>query len=234
MQINWAFGVVVLILIYFSVKGFQRGLLRVVFSLVSIILTLMIVSVMTPYVSDFLIDNTSWYEQIRTKCVNAVNDTIEDQVQDTAEGQQQALENSGISIPENAQNKLISSTNEVVDGILESTGLSDTLGEALATLIFRIIVFLITFILVFLVIHVIFHLLNTVAKLPVIRTVNHGAGLVAGFLQGLVAVWMIFLLVSVLSSTSLGGLVAQAIQENTVTAELYNHNLILYLIMGFL
>ena len=51
---NWLLVVVLVILAGHTIKGYRRGLLRVLFSVASLLITVLFVAWATPYVSNFL------------------------------------------------------------------------------------------------------------------------------------------------------------------------------------
>lgn len=65
---NWLLVVVLVILAGHTIKGYRRGLLRVLFSVASLLITVLFVAWATPYVSNFLKENTKIYQKVETKC----------------------------------------------------------------------------------------------------------------------------------------------------------------------
>ncbi len=61
---NWMLIIVVLIFLVSIIRGWRRGLLRLLFSLVSIIVLIVLISRLNPYISSFLMNNTGIYERI--------------------------------------------------------------------------------------------------------------------------------------------------------------------------
>ncbi|MBP5159379.1 MAG: CvpA family protein [Lachnospiraceae bacterium] len=98
----------------------------------------------------------------------------------------------------------------------------------IAGLIVKALAFIVTFVIVSLLLWLICHLLNVVAKLPVINFFNRVLGCAAGILEGLVVIWLMFVLVAAMAQTTFGMSVLKMIGESKILMFLYGHNLITY------
>lgn len=76
---NWLLVVVLVILAGHTIKGYRRGLLRVLFSVASLLITVLFVAWATPYVSNFLKENTKIYQKVETKCEQKVRKDTKEQ-----------------------------------------------------------------------------------------------------------------------------------------------------------
>ena len=65
---NSVFWVTLLILAAFAFRGYRKGLVKVAFSLVCIVVTLVVVTVVTPQVTGYLKTNTDWYATLLDQC----------------------------------------------------------------------------------------------------------------------------------------------------------------------
>ena len=72
---------------------------------------------------------------------------------------------------------------------------------------------------------------DIIAKLPVIRTMNRFLGFITGLIQGLLAVWAVFVLAEFLSATSFGIWINTMSQSNEYVKFLYENNFIRDMIM---
>ena len=77
---NWLLVVVLVILAGHTIKGYRRGLLRVLFSVASLLITVLFVAWATPYVSNFLKENTKIYQKVETKCEQKVRKDTKEQI----------------------------------------------------------------------------------------------------------------------------------------------------------
>ena len=77
-------------------------------------------------------------------------------------------------------------------------------------------------------------LLDVVSKLPVLHGINQLAGGLLGLAEGVLLVWISFLLVAVLCNGELGAKFFGLINENQMLLFLYQHNLIMEIVFGLI
>ena len=107
-------------------------------------------------------------------------------------------------------------------------------GEFLSRLIIHIVAFLCTFLLVTIIIRAIVFALDIVSDLPVLGFVNRLAGGVVGIAGGLVIGWVLFIIVTLLYTTSIGRDIYEVIRENAVLNMIYEYNPFMKLATNFL
>ena len=101
----------------------------------------------------------------------------------------------------------------------------------IAEVILQRIAWILTFLAVSLLLGVLVHVLDLIAKLPVLDSVNHMGGLVVGLLEGLVIVWILFLVITLCQGNEWGSQMMEEVQENVFLKLLYENNPIEKLIM---
>ena len=97
----------------------------------------------------------------------------------------------------------------------------------IANLILNILAFLVTLLVSWIIIRLIFGALSVFTALPIIGGVNRLLGLVAGFVQGILIVWVLFLIISVFASTPAGKTLMDEINNTPVLETLYNTNFLM-------
>ena len=65
---NWLFWVVVVFIAYHVIDGLRRGFIRKAVSAVSLIVTLVLVTYLTPQITNFIQEKTSLHENLQQKC----------------------------------------------------------------------------------------------------------------------------------------------------------------------
>ena len=94
---------VLLILIGFMIWGYWRGFIRIAFSLVVMLLTIVLVSWATPYLSDFLKENTSLYEDLAVSCSTKIQAVAEGGGSSGADGEAQEPDGGSLGADGEAQ-----------------------------------------------------------------------------------------------------------------------------------
>ncbi len=224
---NWLLLGVLLIILIFMIRGFRKGFLRVLYSLVAIILLIGLVGYATPHVSAYLKGHTKIYTNISQRWENRIQDSAEGVVDSTARGQQEAIEAAGIQLPEVLEESIFGEGLDKIGETVESTGIYKQAGERMASVIVAVLAFLITLVLAILIVWLIGKVTDIVNKIPIIKGINRFFGIFAGAFQGFIVVWLLFLLLSIISATALGNLLISYIEECAFLKILYDHNVIL-------
>lgn len=224
---NWILLVSIVILAGNIVWGLSKGFLRVAFSLVQWLLVFFILSKGAPVVATYIMENTSLPQKLIEQCEKqlekSVTEMIDPNVGSNLVAEQGDLSEMGIRIP------MI-----LADSLLKKTGVYGRMAEGIAQMAVQglsyIIVLLITVILLFL----LNRALGIVDKIPVISGVNRLLGVAAGFLKGMIVIWLGFAIVAFCIGTSWSQFVISYIYEAPVLIWIYENNLLLSLFLRLL
>lgn len=228
---NWLLIIIVVGLAFCILHGYKKGFIRILFSLVSIILAIAFVTLATPYICSYLENHTPLKANIEEKCLEHIQLSAKDKMGSEADSQEKTLSDAGITIPSGVFEKMVNQGVNTADYALEKTGAYQTLASSLAHFIVNGIAFFAAFVIATIALFIIARLLNLIAMLPLIRNVNHLLGVIAGFVQGMVLIWLFMYLVAVCCTSSFGVMMLDYINKSMILSYLYNHNLVLYLIM---
>lgn len=221
MKLTWFGIVILLILILFIWMGYRRGFIREIVSFFFVFLSLSLAWAINPYINDFLISETPVYSTIQETCTDFVQKQSSD-LENEMESSSQFID--GLNLPEilrknieknnNTENYAELSVNtltEYVSGYLTRTivnGLSYVLAYILATIGIRIVVYI----------------LNLIAGLPILKTANKLTGGLVGFVKGLVFIWILFLILTVLCSTEIGKTSLELIEKDSLLSVIYQYD----------
>ena len=221
MKLTWFGIVILLILILFIWMGYRRGFIREIVSFFFVFLSLSLAWAINPYINDFLISETPVYSTIQETCTDFVQKQSSD-LENETESSSQFID--GLNLPEvlrknieknnNTENYAEFSVNtltEYVSGYLTRTivnGLSYVLAYILATIGIRIVVYI----------------LNLIAGLPILKTANKLTGGLVGFVKGLVFIWILFLILTVLCSTEIGKTSLELIEKDSLLSVIYQYD----------
>lgn len=221
---NWLLILVGGILLVATLFGLHRGFIKLSVSMISLVLTLVIVQMATPYVSKFLKEATPLYSTIQANIlegtgVEAVPDTNNLSVSD----QIQLIK--GFTLPESLKNALVENNNSEVYEVLGVSVFADYVSSYMANIIVNAIGFLLAFVVVYAIFGIAVFALDIVSRLPGIHGLNKLAGAVLGFVQGMIFIWLLCLLATAFSSTVWGASIFAQIEKNGILSFIYNHNL---------
>lgn len=137
-------------------------------------------------------------------------------------------------LPEVFKTLLSSNNNNEIYDKLGVKTFADYVGEFLSKLIINIVAFICTFLLVTLVLRALVFSLDIVSELPVLGFFNRLAGGVIGAAGGLIIVWLLFVVITLLYVTSFGREVYQVIQDNDILRIIYENNPLMKLATNFM
>lgn len=234
---NWVLIFVIAILGGYTIAGYARGFLKMIYSLVSWILILVIVTWTSPYIEGYLRNNTKIYEKVSVYCEEHIRETTLKQLEEKKEKDPSLLtENEILSelleiLPIEAIEEFMNETSEAADKYMEEQGVYDTLAENAADLIVKGISFILAFILGGVLSALIQKVLGFLSNLPLIGFANHVCGLAAGAANGLLVVWVGFYLAAVMRATTFGAAVISQIYANEFLLWLYEKNILISILM---
>lgn len=127
------------------------------------------------------------------------------------------------------KNLLTTNNNDEIYEELGAKTFAQYVGNFLAKLIINIVSFLGTFILVTVILRAIIFALDIVSELPVLGFVNRLAGGALGVAGALIIVWTLFVIITLLYTTSFGKEIYQMIQNDDILKMLYEYNPIMKL-----
>ena len=219
--------IILLILAAFTLSGWSKGFVRVFAGMFFFLASTVLVYYATPYISDFIKENTPIYQAVEENCREMLKG---------GEGQENSgLEQKkfieGLGLPEALEKQLLggSDSGSSVDRAVE--GVSDYLAEYMAGLILNILTFVVTLAVVNLVLRMTVLTLDNLAKLPVLNSINKAFGMVLGAAQGLLVVWVAFLVITAFGNTGAGRKLLEMIHESPILDFLYNINIFLKIML---
>lgn len=213
--------------------GHYRGFLRIAVSMVALIATLVIVRMGTPYMTNFLLQNTGIHAAVERGLMGiaGVEDVAEEEVRLPA-GQRMLIEQ--LNLPEQMKEALIENNNNEVYRLLGVDAFMDYIGAYLTNMVLNVICSIVLFLVVYIGIRLIMGWLDLLAKLPILSGMNQIAGAILGGIQGLLLIWVLFLVVTVCSTTVWGRAVLDQIEAAPWLMFLYQNNIFNWLVAGIL
>lgn len=227
-MINWLFVIVAGIILFNVFDGIRCGFIRKAVSAISLLLTLLLVTWLTPFVTNFLTEHTHIQSSLQEKCVKMFYD--DDYNEAEKADQVQAIE--ALPLPDNIRELLLENNNYEAYDVLQVTGFYEYIGAYVARMVINALAYLIAFIVVWTAFRIVLAALNIITALPVLHGINKAAGAVLGAAEGLFLVWVGFLLVTVFCGGTLGQQIFEMIQENALLSYLYKNNILMAVVSG--
>ena len=203
---NWLLIVVICIIAWNAVRGYTRGLLRIVYSLAACILMLTASSMAAPYVRDNILSQTG--------IESVIYSNIEKQIA--------------------VQGQKATGDFDMANILLQQSGAYDSISVQLTNAIMTGLSFFIVIFLLGIAEYFVRRLIRKIERVPVISTVNRVAGFGVGFIKGIVIVWLLLALISLLATSEAGQTMTVYINDSLMLKYLYENNPVIKLIENIL
>ena len=224
MDINILLVAVILILVISAVNGYRKGFLRIAISLFTIILVICVVTVISPYVSNYLTNHTKVYDNLKEKVVEVFADDNAQYDNTIEENQIKTIES--YDLPEIITTCLISNNKAETYQSLMVSLFEEYVAGYLARMIINAISFIGCFLVLWIFIWFIIFSADIIARIPIIKGFNKLLGLIAGLIKGLLIVWVGFFVAIIFFGNTIGSQMLTSINSSVILTILFNNNLL--------
>lgn len=221
MKLTWFGIVILLILILFIWMGYRRGFIREIVSFFFVFLSLSLAWAINPYINDFLISETPVYSTIQETCTDFVQKQSSD-LENEMESSSQFID--GLNLPEILRKNIEKNNNTENYAELSVNTLTEYVSGYLARTIVNGLSYVLAYILATIGIRIVVYILNLIAGLPILKTANKLTGGLVGFVKGLVFIWILFLVLTVLCSTEIGKTSLELIEKDSLLSVIYQYD----------
>jgi uncharacterized membrane protein required for colicin V production len=227
---NIADFIVIGVMAVFLVIGSSKGLMLSVFSIASYFLAILIAIKFSPLVAG-LLSKTSLMMTIKTKISASMDKILQDVVGDTIEKQIDQITEK-LHLASSVQDKIgieaLKETSTTTSGMVES------LSGKLTDLILLVIAFVVVYIVAKLVLFLISEVIKKTAKLPVIRSFDKVGGMIFGLLEGVLVIWVLFMILFMFKASDTFKPVFELINRSKIALFMYNNNILLNLVSSYI
>lgn len=217
-------------LIGMMLYGHYRGFIRQCVSVGALVLTLIIVKLATPWMTEFIRDNPSIRANAAQMILGAAGweAPLEAEIQ-LPSAQRISIEQ--MNLPQSVKDILLENNNSEIYQLLGVDQFTEYVSTCLADMLINTISTILLFLVISIVIHILIRWLDLIARLPIISGLNHIAGAILGLAQGLLLLWIAGFILSLFSATPLGQQLEAQVYASSWLTFLYDYNLI-NLILG--
>ena len=228
---TWLGIVVAGIIVLTAYKGFRRGFIREIVSFFFVFLSLAVSWAINPYVNEFFMENTPVYEKIQESCQSFVESQKKQELTSPGTEEQTGFIE-GLELPELLQKGLESNNTAEVYTYLAVDSFGEYISEALARMIVNGLSFFVSYLLASVILRLGTWVLNLLAGLPVLKSANKLAGGLVGAVKGVLFVWIAFLVMTILCSTSIGKEALALIEKDAFLNVLYEYDIFVNVFMS--
>lgn len=214
-----------------AINGYQKGAIRIALTLAASIIGIFVAVFLAQPFSDFLKDNTELDENIEKSMHSFIQEYMEEELDKKADELTGDML-SDLPLPKEINDLLLKNNSKETVTQMGATNIADYISKELANMIVNAVSFVILYILISVAIRIIISAADVIAKLPLVKEVNKLAGVAVGLAEGLIVVWIFFIVVTGLTSTEFGQVVMEQIKNNQILSFIYDNNLLLKLLMS--
>lgn len=211
--------IIIAIVLLFIIVGYKKGLTGSLIKLLSFAIAVVLALILYKPVANTIIQRT----QIDENLENAIITTFRSQENNQIK-QEKKQSNMPETIVNNINTQIDEATAEAKNAIVENTAMKTTktiINIGSGILIYIIVRFILFIISIF---------AKQITKLPIIKQMNKTGGIIYGILEGMVIVYILLSIISLLSVIWNDNIIIQAITKSTIGDMLYNNNIILKLL----
>ncbi len=253
---NWILIVVLAILAGCGYAGWKKGVIRIVLSLTMMIVTILATVFAAPVVGKIVKEKTTLYDSLYQSVSQAVesgpllgnaeqkvktqldeNEQLSDELENVEDSDVQKYADRIISVlnlPESIASQVETVINtDYVEQIRNEGGAAvrsvivTAVAQRMTDIIFNTVIHIIVFAVVFAVLRLVVSVTGIISMLPVIHQANKVLGLAVGLLEGILFVWVFFVLLTAFGSQSWAAQALADIGNSRFLSFLYDNNYIL-------
>lgn len=222
---------VVFMLVACAANGYKQGAIKIAVTLVASILGIVLAVLFAQPFSDFIKENTDLYSNVEESMHTFVQGYMKDELDEKADELTGDMLKD-LPLPKEISDVLLKNNNKETVAEMGAVSIADYISKELANMIVNTISFIILYVLISIAIRIILSVADVIAKLPLVKEVNKLAGVAVGLAEGLIVVWIFFIVVTALTSTEFGQIVMEQVKNNQILSFIYDNNLLLKLLMS--
>lgn len=225
MDINYLFIAVIVLFLYMIIRGYTKGFLRIAVTFFGMIVILMAVKRITPYVSEYIINNTGAYTSVKEKITERF-EQANSQYDNTIQTNQELTINS-YDLPDLLKNKLIINNTKEMYKILVVELFEEYVSAYLAKTAVKAMAFVILFVVFIVAFKILLGVVDLISRIPIIKGINKTAGALLGLIESLLITWVFFIIVVMFMGNESGYSLIAMISESKFLSFLFNSNILM-------
>ena len=214
--------IVILIICLCTFIGYKRGLIKVAVNILGFVLAIIIALVLYNPISNFIMNNTSIKDNIKESISGTVEGYVigEEKEKEEETDESQIMTNYINNFIEKEKQDVRNGEKEIISNV------SDTVAINIIKVGVAIGVFLISKIILL----VIKLFADVIGEIPIIKQFNKVGGTLYGILQGLLIIYILLAIISLIAPSITDSSLIDAINNSKIGSIMYNNNVILKVI----
>jgi uncharacterized membrane protein required for colicin V production len=217
MEINYLLIITALILLFCVIRGARRGMLRIVFGIIAWVFLICFVNYGSNFIDNYISTSTQVPYTIQESIVSHLTERYTaSEEQEAGTGEEAVMSMVPSSIKEEITERVQNSIDATIRFIAEE--LTDAAINGISTIIAVLIGIL--------VIYIIDKIIKGIGLVPGIKDVNRLLGVVAGLLEGMLAICLLMYIASCFPASAVGHFVIENAEKDQLLYFVYENNII--------
>ena len=226
---NWLTIVVVVLFITNVFTSHKRGFIKTLFDTATIVIAVLLTTVCAPFIAEQISSNKDIYDAVSKQVDMFVK---ENKYVSDDEEQEQFIDE--MVLPGGIKEYL--KKNNTVK-VYEEQGLesfNEYIVYGLTSIVISILSYIVIFVVIRLGLLIFTSVVDLISKLPIIEEFDGMGGVLIGAVKGLIEIWILLLVITLVANTKIGVSAMECINDNFLLEMLYNNNILLQIIYTFL
>ncbi|MDO5402761.1 MAG: CvpA family protein [Eubacteriales bacterium] len=251
---SWILITTIGVFILCALDGWRKGIIRIVVSIAALLISIVATAFLSPVIANTIKKNTSVYDYLCENMYQAVcdNEKLNAAIDETVTGEAELqFDKNNMQEYEDRIGGYVEKINNIVnlpDGwgnaVMEGfygdylsvltqgeNTIKDIVVKAfayrLADIILKAVVYIGVFVIICVVLRVLSIATGIVSRLPVIHQANKLLGMAAGLVEGLLIIWVIYLILTAMSGNAHIAQALSDIEGNIFLKQIYDNNMIM-------
>ncbi len=217
--------IVIVIMVLFAYYGMRRGLVSTFFSIFHQVFTIILVNAFNPFVSTYIRSSElgAIINQYITKTIGTY----------FSGGTPLKIENpfETLPLPQSIKTSMFEHNNPEVYKILEADSITAYISGYVTNIVINTLSAVLLFAIISITLRYITRTMKIVKRIPVLREFNALGGAVVGLAQGILFIWMIFVVMTLCFVQGSEAIFAE-LSKSTIALALYNSNILLHFVLN--
>ncbi|MGN0293546.1 MAG: CvpA family protein [Lachnospiraceae bacterium] len=223
--------VIAAILIISTVLGLKDGGLRTFWSIGCSIAAIILSVMLSPTISEFMTDQVHLNHYVEVNVLEYLQEKAEKDLEKAEADIQNQFINE-LELPASWRKAIIKNNTAKEREKNPAESFLEYVSRSIAEISVKVLSFILTFILVAVILKMLSTMFGIIDKIPLLRQVNKLVGMGAGFIRGLIIIWLIMIVVAFVRNYEWGQAVLVMILNNPVAAFFYHHNWIAMILLS--
>lgn len=217
--------IIILALIALSIFiGYKRGLIKCAINVLSFFIAILVVILLTTPISNLIINNTKIDDNIKATILEKIYPNDAGDAFRSLGKEELKLDENNSNLPEVVRDYV----NDLTKGAYNN---ADVFAENISVMIVNIAVAIVLFIGTKFALIFVKALADIVGKIPLIKQFNKAGGIIYGVASGVVRVYLILAIISIIVPVLANGSIIDAINSSMIGKAMYNNNILLKIIL---